>query len=200
MIIKSMLDNDLYKFTMMQAVLHQFPGVEVEYRFKCRTEGVNLLPHVHRIVDEVDAMCSDLSFSQDELGYLSGLRFIKPDFVQFLKLFRFERDYVRIGRTIDGELDIRVKGPWLHTILFEVPILAIVSEVYSSKQHDGSYMEAEEKLTNKVNFARKEIGTETSFNLAEFGTRRRESFDWQFQVVADLATNLRTGFVGTSNV
>jgi nicotinate phosphoribosyltransferase len=195
-----MLDNDLYKFTMMQAVLHQFPGIEVEYKFKCRTEGVNLSPHVFEITNQVDAMCKQLRFTQAELDYLGGLRFIKPDFVQFLKLFKFERSYVNIGRTVGGELDIRVKGPWLHTILFEVPILAIVSEIYSSKQHDGSYVNAEQRLANKVNLARKEIGVETSFNLAEFGTRRRESFDWQFEVVADLKANLNTSFVGTSNV
>ena len=198
--IESMLDNDLYKFTMMQAVLHQFPGVEVEYKFKCRTEGVNLSPHVFQIINEVDALCRDLRFTQAELDYLGGLRFIKPDFVQFLKLFKFERNYVHVGRSIDGELDIRVKGPWLHTIIFEVPILAIVSEVYSSKQHDGSYTTANQRLTNKVNLARKEIGTDSSFKLAEFGTRRREGLDWQFQVVADLKTNLRNNFVGTSNV
>ena len=200
MIIKSMLDNDLYKFTMMQAVLHQFPSIEVEYKFKCRTEGINFVPHIFKIIDEVDALCRNLRFTRAELDYLSGLRFIKPDFVQFLKLFKFERNYVHVGIGLDGELDIRIKGPWLHTILFEVPILAIVSEIYSKDRHDGKYIDADQRLTEKVNFARKEVGADSSFKLAEFGTRRREGLDWQFQVVADLRTNLRNNFVGTSNV
>jgi nicotinate phosphoribosyltransferase len=200
MIINSMLDNDLYKFTMMQAVLHQFPAVEVEYKFKCRTEGVNFAPHVFQIIDAVDAMCSELSFTQDELGYLSGLRFIKSDFVQFLKLFKFERDYVHVGLGANGELDIRVKGPWLHTILFEVPILAIVSEVYSTDR-TKNYKDAVARLLGKVELVRKEAGwQDPTFRFADFGTRRRHCVEWHDEVVRTLSKELPHNLVGTSNV
>ena len=195
MIIKSMLDNDLYKFTMMQAVLHQFPSIEVEYKFKCRTEGVDFSPHVFQIIDEVDGMCAKLRFTQAELGYLSSLRFIKPDFVQFLKLFKFERNYIDIGRTVHGELDIRVKGPWLHTILFEVPILAIVSQIYSTnKSQDYSYANA--RLVEKV----ETLNGFKDFKFADFGTRRRYSLEWQREVLAVFRNHAESNLVGTSNV
>ena len=87
MIITSLLDTDLYKFTMMQAVLHQFPGAQVEYRFKCRNPGVELAPFVSEIRDEIRALCS-LQFQDAELAYLRSLRFIKSDFVDLLGLFR----------------------------------------------------------------------------------------------------------------
>ena len=201
MIIQSMLDTDLYKFTMMQAVLHQFPSIEVEYRFKCRTEGVNFAPYVDKISNEIDYLCKELRFSEDELGYLRGLRFIKSDFVQFLKLFKFERNYVNIEIDDKGELDIHIKGPWLHTILFEVPILAIVSEVYSENQN-GSYTHARELLADKID--RVKLATNwwefEPFNVADFGTRRRNCLAWQREVVATLKDGLPSFFVGTSNV
>ncbi len=195
MIIKSMLDNDLYKFTMMQAVLHQFPSIEVEYKFKCRTEGVDFSPHVFQIIDEVDGMCAKLRFTQAELDYLSGLRFIKPDFVQFLKLFKFERNYIDIGRTVHGELDIRVKGPWLHTILFEVPILAIVSQIYSTNKSEN-YSYANAQLVEKV----KMLNGFKNFKFADFGTRRRYSLEWQREVLAVFRNHAESNLVGTSNV
>ena len=87
MIITSLLDTDLYKFTMMQVVLHQFPGAQVEYRFKCRNPGVQLAPHVAEIRDEIRSLCT-LRFQDAELAYLRSMRFIKSDFVDFLGLFR----------------------------------------------------------------------------------------------------------------
>ena len=131
MIIDSLLDTDLYKFTMMQAVLHQHPGAQVEYRFKCRTPGIDLAQFLQQISDEIDALCA-LRFRAEELDYLRGLRFIKPDFADFLALFHLDRKYLQLqaSSTVPGEIELSIRGPWLHTILFEVPILAIVSEVY----------------------------------------------------------------------
>ena len=130
MIIQSLLDTDLYKFTMMQVVLHHFPGAQVEYRFKCRTEGVDLRPYLEEIRTEVDDLCR-LRFGEEELAYLRALRFMKSDFVDFLGLFQFNRKYVRTGPgEKPGEIDITLRGPWLHTILYGIPVLAVVSEVY----------------------------------------------------------------------
>ena len=83
MIISSLLDTDLYKFTMMQAVLHQFPGAQVEYKFKCRSAGVQLTPYLDEIRDEIVQLCQ-LRFREDELDYMHSLRFISSDFVDFL--------------------------------------------------------------------------------------------------------------------
>src|SRR5690606_11275078 len=86
MIITSLLDTDLYKFTMMQVVLHHFPAAQVEYRYKCRTPGVNLRPYLQEIREEIHQLCQ-LRFTGDELDYLRGLRFMKSDFIDFLGLF-----------------------------------------------------------------------------------------------------------------
>src|ERR671929_156848 len=96
MIIQSLLDTDLYKFTMMQVVLHHFPGAQVEYKFRCRTEGVDLRPDLPAIERALADLCS-LRFREDELGYLRSLRFMKSDFVDFLALFHFSEKYVRIA-------------------------------------------------------------------------------------------------------
>ncbi|MFZ9679761.1 MAG: nicotinate phosphoribosyltransferase, partial [Quisquiliibacterium sp.] len=131
MIIESLLDTDLYKFTMMQVVLHHFPGAQVEYRFKCRNPGVDLVPYVEEIRAEVNHLCS-LRFTERELAYLRSFRFIKSDFVDFLGLFQMNAKYISVSpsQTVPNEIDIVVKGPWLHTILFEIPVLAIVNEIY----------------------------------------------------------------------
>ena len=86
MIISSLLDTDLYKFTMMQVVLHHFPGAQVEYRFKCRNEDIDLTPYIDEIKAEIAALCR-LRFQEQELAYLRSFRFIKSDFVDFLDLF-----------------------------------------------------------------------------------------------------------------
>ena len=129
MIISSLLDTDLYKFTMMQVVLHHFPGSQVEYRFKCRNPGVQLAPFVSEIRDEIRALCT-LRFQDAELAYLRSLRFIKSDFIDFLGIFKLNEKYITVTALPNGEIDITITGPWLHTILFEIPVLAIVNEVY----------------------------------------------------------------------
>src|SRR5512135_2825502 len=123
MIITSLLDTDLYKFTMMQVVLHHFPGAQVEYRFKCRNAGVDLTPYVDEIREEIEWLCT-LRFRERELDYLRSFRFIKSDFVDFLGLFQLNTKCiaVRPSEQAAGEIEIVIKGPWLHTILFEVPV------------------------------------------------------------------------------
>jgi nicotinate phosphoribosyltransferase len=130
MIIQSLLDTDLYKFTMMQVVLHHFPGAQVEYRFKCRNPDVPLAPFLGEIKREVRALCG-LRFAPRELDYLRRWRFFKSDFVDLLGLFQLDERFIHISRIAGTtDIDIAIKGPWLHTILFEVPVLAIVSEIY----------------------------------------------------------------------
>ena len=128
-VIESLLDTDLYKFTMMQAVLHQHPGAVVQYRFKCRTPGIDLAQYIDQIDAEIDALCA-LRFTAEELDYVRALRFVKPDFADFLGLFHLDRKYIRLRASteVPGELDLEITGPWLHTILFEVPLLAIINE------------------------------------------------------------------------
>ena len=202
MIIESLLDTDLYKFTMMQAVLHQFPGAEVEYKFKCRTPGVQLTPYIHEIHDELRSLCS-LRFNEDELGYMRGMRFIKSDFIDFLGLFRLSEKHITLTPLENGEIDIRVRGPWLHTILFEIPVLAIISEVYfRNTQPRLDLAEGRRRLAAKIELM-KAPGLE-QLKIADYGTRRRFSRVWQREVLQTLQQRLGTGdagqLTGTSNV
>ncbi len=200
MIIQSLLDTDLYKFTMMQVVLHHFPGAQVEYRFKCRTEGIDFRPYTAEIAREVNAL-SRLRLRDDEIDYLRSLRFMKSDFVDFLGLFHFNEKYVKIGEgERPGELDITIRGPWLHTILFEIPVLAIVSEVYFRRtQPQPAMEEGRRRLKAKIDLVRT-VERELDFRISDFGTRRRFSLAWHEEILQTLKREVPEYFAGTSNV
>lgn len=200
MIIRSLLDTDLYKFTMMQVVLHHFPQAEVEYRFKCRNAGVDLTPYVDEIRDEIRQLC-DLRFSDDELAYLRGMRFIKSDFVDFLALFHLNQKYVVVQPSAQGhgEIDITIRGPWLHTILFEIPLLAIVNEVYFRRtQPQADLAEGRRRLEAKLALLKSSKYEDCV--IADYGTRRRFSRDWQEEVLLSMRDILGQQLAGTSNV
>ncbi len=118
-IVQNLLDTDFYKLTMMQAVLHNYPNVEVEWEFRCRNSE-DLRPYLAEIRFQIERL-AELSLSADQLSFLERISFLKPDFLRFLGLFRFNLRYVHTGIE-NGELFIRLRGPWLHVILFEVPI------------------------------------------------------------------------------
>lgn len=202
MIIESLLDTDLYKFTMMQCVLHQFPGAEVAYRFRCRNAGVELGPYADEIRDEIHHLCS-LRFKDEELEYLAGLRFIKSDFVDFLSLFHLKEKYITVKADPEAPngIDITIEGPWLHTILFEIPVLAIVNEVYfRHKMPVADEKEGLKRLRTKIDLIRNEPDND-NLKITDFGTRRRFSRAWQTTVTETLIQELgREKFAGTSNV
>ena len=218
MIITSLLDTDLYKFTMMQVVLHQFPGAQVEYKFQCRNLGldanghasVNLAAHVSEIRDEIRSLCS-LHFQDAELTYLRSMRFIKSDFVDFLGLFRLNEKYITVTPLPSGDIDITIQGPWLHTILFEIPVLAIVNEVYfRNTQKVPDFVEGRRRLDVKISQLR-DSGL-SDLKIADYGTRRRFSKAWHDEVLRVLSNRLGTAqspgnmagvagqLAGTSNV
>ena len=206
MIITSLLDTDLYKFTMMQVVLHQFPGAQVEYRFQCRnaaSPGVSpLAPMVNEIREEIRALCT-LRFQDAELVYLQSMRFIKSDFVDFLGLFRLNEKYVTVTALPSGEIEVSIKGPWLHTIPFEIPILAIINEVYfRNTQKLPDVMEGRRRLDEKIEQLKGE-GL-SALKIADYGTRRRFSRAWHEEVLRTLTARLGAGtsgqMAGTSNV
>jgi nicotinate phosphoribosyltransferase len=200
MLIRSLLDTDLYKFTMMQVVLHHFPGAQVEYRFRCRTPGIDLASCLDEIAGEVADLCR-LRFAEDELAYLRTLRFLKSDFVDFLGLFKFNGKYIRVARgEAPGEIDIVIQGPWLHTILYEIPVLAIVSEVYFRRTQPGADLaEGRRRLRAKIDLVRN-VEPELDFRISDFGTRRRFSLAWHEEIVRTLKEEIPQFFAGTSNV
>lgn len=210
MIIQSLLDTDLYKFTMMQVVLHYFPGARVEYRFKCRNPGIDLARFASEIREEVRGLCS-LQFKDPELTYLRSMRFIKSDFVDFLGLFRLNEKYVSIVPLPSGELEISIRGPWLYTILFEIPLLAIVNEVYFRNiQPRPDFAEGRKRLETKI--SQLQVAGLSDLKIADYGTRRRFSKEWHEEVLRTLTaklgavaspqqnTSLPPQLAGTSNV
>jgi len=198
MIIESLLDTDLYKFTMMQAVLHQFPGAQVDYRFQCRGPEVDLKPFAHEIRAEIAQLCT-VCLHEDELSWLGNLRYVKSEFVEFLRLFHLQKRFIEVDDT-KGQLDITIHGPWLHTTLFEVPVLAIVNEVYfRNTVLQPDLDEGRRRLAHKIATIRA-LPDAAEFSLAEFGTRRRFSRTWQREVLMTLANELPDSLRGTSNL
>jgi nicotinate phosphoribosyltransferase len=200
-IIESLLDTDLYKFTMMQVVLHHFPGAQVEYQFKCRSKGADLVPHLDAIREALDDL-RKLRFRDDELAYLRGLRFMKSDFVDFLGLFKFNDKYLRVERApeLPGGVAITIHGPWLHTILYEIPVLAIISETYFRRTRPRPDMEeGQRRLRAKIDLVRA-IEPSLDFKISDFGTRRRFSRGWHEEIIATLKRDIPERFAGTSNV
>ena len=206
MIITSLLDTDLYKFTMMQVVLHQFPGAEVEYQFKCRNAGApgmgDLAPYVNEIREEIRGLCR-LHFQDAELAYLKAMRFIKSDFVDFLGIFKLNEKYVSVTALPSGEIEVSIKGPWLHTILFEIPVLAIINEVYfRNTQKHPDLSEGRKRLDTKI--GELQAAGLGELKIADYGTRRRFGKAWHEEVLRTLVSRLGTGakgqLAGTSNV
>jgi len=195
MIVTSLLDTDLYKFTMGQVALHQFPWVNVEYEFKCRNDAEWTPAKVGRIRHELEHF-SLLKFTEDELDYLRNIRFFKDSYIDFLKLYRPDLSHLNVEHK-DGELSITVKGPWFLTVYWEVPVLAIANEVYFSDYATDELLEnGLKKLIDKI-----EVAKASRFSFVDFGTRRRFSHDWHDEVIDRLScSDLIEQFRGTSNV
>ncbi|MDR0278091.1 MAG: nicotinate phosphoribosyltransferase [Paucimonas sp.] len=199
-IVQSLLDTDFYKLTMMQAVLHNYPNVDVEWEFRCRN-GEDLRPYVGQIRAQIERL-AELSISDAQLGFLEQISFMKPDFLRFLGLFRFNLRYLQMGIEND-QFYLRIRGPWLHVILFEVPLLAIISEVRNRNLHPQvQRVQAREQLLRKFDWLRANAGDDelAELQLADFGTRRRFSYGVQEEVVKVLKEQFPARFVGTSNV
>ena len=197
-IVTSLLDTDLYKFNMDQVIFHKHTDLCGEYHFKCRNEGVVFTQEMLREINaQIDHLCT-LRFTREELDYLRSIRFIKNDYVEFLRLWHPIREYVTTGLSEDGELSVVVKGPLFSAMQFEIYLLEIINEVYFRMQFDYAQLRrsAEEKLNRKIADFR---SGKYTFKFAEFGCRRRLSREWEDVVVKRLATETRN-CVGTSNV
>ena len=209
-IITSLLDNDLYKFTMLQAMLHQFPQTHGVYRFRCRNNKDTAYPLADIQKDleqQLDSLC-ELRFLPDELEYLRSLRFIRSDFVDYLELFKLKRRFITVSTDDKGRLSIDIEGPMIQAMFFEVFVLAIVNELYFNALSDTSVLEeGQRRLDEKVTLLRQyaleqaKDSTDTPpFIVADFGTRRRFSGRWQAHVVETLHHAEPKIVGGTSNV
>ncbi len=197
-IVVSLLDTDLYKFNMDQVIFHKHTDLCGKYYFKCRNKDVVFTPEMaQEIKEQTDHLCT-LTFKKDELDYLYSIRFIKKDYVEFLRLWHPIRDYVSIELSENGELSVVVDGPLFSAMQFEIYLLEIINEVYFRMKYDYDTLRrsAEEKLDAKIKSLND--GTYT-FKFAEFGCRRRLSREWQEETVRRLVTETKN-CIGTSNV
>jgi nicotinate phosphoribosyltransferase len=202
-IVRSLLDTDLYKFSMWQAMLHRHPQTQAQYTFLCRNTPefplAQLLDEVNR---ELDALCA-LRFQPAELTYLGSLRYNKSDFVDFLRIFSFQREFIRASA--EGKLlKIEASGPQVHVMGFEIFVLAIVNELYFRRfDAQAALAEGRRRLQGKLDLLRafeREPAARHPFEFFDFGVRRRFSRDWQREVVAAFKQEAPQFFKGTSNV
>lgn len=199
-ITQSIIDTDFYKLTMMQAVLHHYSNTNVSWAFKCR-DNENLLPYKDEIIDEIEKL-RHLTLTDEEADYLASIPYFKPDFVRFLKLFRFNPDYVNVFDD-HGQLGVRIEDkPWSHVILFEIVVLYIISEVRNRNLYPDTTLEsATERFNEKLAYIDTwEKEYREAFKLADFGTRRRFSRKVQYETLCIMKEKMGDQFVGTSNV
>ena len=195
-IITSILDTDAYKLHMQQAVFHHYPDVTVNAQFRCRSDDL-LGQYADEIAHQVKLMES-LALTEDEFAYLSHISFFKPDYLNWLKNWHFNSQLLTI-KNEDGQLVIQIEGKWVDVILWEVPLLAVISEIVHKDLSpnigvDQALVRLKDKLaifdTNDIDIS--------GFNLMDFGTRRRYSFAVQEAVVSYLQNHF-TNFNSTSN-
>ncbi|MBN3137104.1 nicotinate phosphoribosyltransferase [Pectobacterium punjabense] len=197
-ILRSLLDTDAYKLHMQQAVYHHYYHVDVAAEFRCR--GDELLGiYADEIAHQVDLM-RFLSLSDDEFTYLSSLPFFQQDYLNWLRDFRFNPQQVSIKNNA-GKLDIRITGPWREVILWEVPLLAVISEVvHRYRSPDVTAEQALVQLSASLeSFRQHSLDVDLrQFKLMDFGTRRRFSHDVQQTIVTALQADFPY-LIGTSN-
>ena len=197
-IVQSLLDTDLYKFNMDQVIFHKHTDLSGEYDFRCRNEGIVFTEEMlEEINAQIDHLCA-LRFTREELDYLRSIRFIKNDYVEFLRLWHPIRDYVETSLTPEGELRILVRGPLFSAMQFEIYLLEIVNEVYFRMKYDYDQLlaSARAKLDGKI---RAFQDGRYTFQFAEFGCRRRLSREWEDEMVRRMISET-WNCVGTSNV
>ncbi|KAI9810180.1 MAG: nicotinate phosphoribosyltransferase [Pycnora praestabilis] len=211
----SLLDTDLYKLTMQCAVLKYFPDVEVTYAFTNRTPDMKLTRSAFRWMEAQIQKLGNISLSSEELKYLrKTCPYLNEPYLRFLSNFRLRpSEQVRLSYNLIkdtgsdedvGDVHFDVKGLWVDTILYEIPLLALTSEAYFKFcNRDWDYKEQEEKAYHK--------GTtliEHSCLFSEFGTRRRRDYHTQDLVLQGLKLaaeegkkkDLKGKLMGTSNV
>ena len=195
-IIQTLLDTDLYKYTMQQSMVHRYPQAWARMEFHCRdSEALGIS------VQQLQQQCQwlgDLRLADDELQWLASLPFIADDFIDYLHHFRLNPDAVSIDQH-NGQLSLVVEGLWSEVTHFEIFLLAIVSELHGrnfSQHCDDVLAQGEQRLQAKL----AQLPRDSGLQLVDFGTRRRFSSAWQRHVVSTMKQQLPENFSGTSNL
>ena len=202
-IIQHFTDDDLYKFTMCCAAIKNFPRTQVRYCFNDRNNTVYPPGFAEELRHQIK-MLESVVITDEEIAFMRRrCRYIPAWFYSYLKRFRYDSSWVRVNQDEDGHLDIMFEGCWSSTILLEVKVLAIISELYyimtgedKSFDYDSYYAKSRHKAQRLI---------EAGCTFSDFGTRRRASFkaqDTAIRAMKECQQSL-TGpgkFTGTSNV
>ena len=204
-IINSLLETDLYKFSMGQAIYHQYPDYKTTWTFKCRNTDVHFTDEmIEEIRDQIRAYC-DLRFTEEELEYLDKIEWFKGSYIDFLRLWRPRFEDFEITTNAECGLSIEAKGTWLNTSMYEIPTLAIVNEVYFNMAYDYDELIQSFKERLEAKYENLRNGKWYAGVFSEFGLRRRLSAEAQEMAVrkfSELNKDMKcaTTFIGTSNV
>lgn len=205
-IINSLLTTDTYKFSMGQTIYHQFQDYTTEWDFKCRNPEIKFTPEmVKEISEQIKHFCT-LTFKEEELNYLSSIEWIKPSYLNFLRYWTpFYNDF-EISTSGENGLKIVAKGTWLNTTMYEIPVLAIVNEVYFKLKYNYDELLADFKKRFDSKLKLLIDGTFELNKFSEFGLRRRlsaEAEEYTIQKFVENSELLKKNgsiFCGTSNV
>lgn len=193
MIIQHFTDNDLYKFSVMLAIQRLYPWAYVKYEFMNRGETPFPDGFAERLKEEIASM-ENLAMTKEEKMYITRrCYFFDPVFIDFLEGYRYNPDEVQVMQS-GNELKVEVEGYWYRTVLWEVPLMAMISELYF-EMTGAVPQNIEEKAIAKA-LRLKQLEADHS----DFGTRRRFSFDVHDKVIASLKENAGDYFKGTSNL
>lgn len=196
------METDLYKLTMQQALLHRFPSNRGRYRFMCRNTPLYPLAELRPAMERQFEAMAELRFQDDELEWLAQKPYLKPDYIEFLRMFRLQPRLVTM-ETHDDKLLIEADGPQVHSMPFEIYTMATVNELYFRRLPDQTEV-ARQRLANKVALLKAHFACNpalsTLFEFFDFGLRRRYGRDWHDEVVATLAREVPQYFKGTSNL
>ncbi|WP_127957814.1 nicotinate phosphoribosyltransferase [Serratia microhaemolytica] len=197
-ILTSLLDTDAYKLHMQQAVFHRYPTVTVTAEFRCRSAEL-----LGQYADEINAqvaMMASLALSDSEYHYLASLPFFQQDYLNWLRQFRYNPRQVVVSNQL-GQLQIRISGLWCEVIMWEVPLLALISEIVHRHRSPAiTPLMACTQLQQKLDRFAQQSGTldVSRFKLADFGTRRRFSYPVQQAIVSKLKSDFPY-LAGSSN-
>ncbi len=194
--LPSILDNDFYKITMQHAVVKLFPRAKARYQFINRGRH-SFPPGFDKALRKaVDAMAG-LRLSKEEKKYLAATcPYLDPTYLDFLQGYCYDPEEVSIRQEGD-QLQVSIEGFWYRTILWEVPLMALISELYYPQNQLERQSDEE---VSRIARSKIEKYKEMGVAIAEFGTRRRHSYKVH-QLIIDTLKQYGGGtFVGTSNV
>lgn len=194
--IHSLLDSDLYKFTMGQVFFKKYKNIDAAYSFICRNKDINLSFLRQQIEEEVKRL-GEIKISEAELSYLKTLGFFENDYLNYLKDFKLNPENVQIS-TENEKLQIRVTGKMVDVSPWEIYLLSTINELYFKNTNpDLDVSLGKERLKEKIALIKNQ---DKNFKFMEFGTRRRFSQSWQEEVTRTLKEQVPDYLIGTSNV